>query len=309
MWTKAVERLRDAVTDAAWRQWRAIGAPATDGGRAHTLVDPEALLLLSLYLEDRERRLSRFVAWWAESGATLLSVQRTRNLLRTYHTAELKDRVAAFALLAWKKGNDARWRSLAGKALYPGARHKDSRAAPKVTDPAALMLRLRVGIGVGIKADLLAFLLGQHGSRETVKDIAAATYYNSRAVRRAVDEMASARLVRSWGTAPATYSADVDAWSALLALGKGRPVWRHWHPVYCFTAGLLDWSSATATVQATPYLQSSRARDLVRQHTNAFELTGILLPAETDYVGEAYLEPFGQAIERMAAWVGERSEE
>ncbi len=142
-----------------------------------------------------------------------------------------------------------------------------------------------------------------------MKGIAAATYYNSHAIRRAVDEMASARLVRSWGTAPATYSADVDAWSALLSLGKERPVWRHWHPVYCFTAGLLDWSSATRAVQATPYLQSSRARDLVRQHTNAFELNGIPLPAETDYVGEEYLEPFGQAIERMAAWVGERSEE
>ena len=51
-------RLREAVLDVLWRQWRAVGAQAVAGERAHSVVDPEALILTSLTLMREELRFA-----------------------------------------------------------------------------------------------------------------------------------------------------------------------------------------------------------------------------------------------------------
>ena len=76
------QQARSAAVDAAWRQWAALGASAQTPARSGSTIDPEALVLASSLPVEHERRLADFLLWWADTGAPLLSVQRTRSLLR-----------------------------------------------------------------------------------------------------------------------------------------------------------------------------------------------------------------------------------
>ncbi len=301
-WRKAVKRIRAVATDVVWLQWRTVGAPAASGRNARSIVDPEALLLLSLYLSDTERRLERLAGWWAKVGARLLSAQRVKNLLREYVHDGLRERVGGFAQLALEQASDVRWRTLAKGRAHPAPRAKDVGAAPAFTEPAALLLRLRVGFGVGVKADALTFLLGCHGGKQTVKQIAAAMSYNVGSVRRAIEEMAAARLVRAWRTAPASYSAEVESWSDLLDLGDALPPWRYWAAVFPLVVAVLEWGSDTHQ-GASPYVRSSTARDLVERHAAAFDLTGVSASDPGRYRGEEYLDAFSGCLENLADWM------
>jgi len=85
------------------------------------------------------------------------------------------------------------------------------------------MLRLRLGMGVGIKADVLSFLLGRVGGHATIQEIAQATHYYGRAVRRAVEELAAAGFVQSRSTAPASFRVDMSKWHYVLDFDPDDP--------------------------------------------------------------------------------------
>src|SRR5512143_682174 len=157
---KALVRLREAAAQAAWVQWSAIFTLASTRREARSIVDPEALLLVSLALRDHEPRLWSAAVVWAQFGARLLSVQRAKNLVALFPLT-VRERLGEFARLAMRDGGDGRWRSLLGKGTPPRSVPGRSRAAaPRTEGAAALMLRLRLGPGVGIKPDVLASLIG-----------------------------------------------------------------------------------------------------------------------------------------------------
>jgi hypothetical protein len=291
----------ECAVNIAWAQWGTVAGFVSRSIRVQSIIDPEALLLASLYLGSHEARLRRVTAWWAARGARLLSVQRLRNI-SSHYPSPVHRSMAEFALMAVEDGRDLRWRSIAGKARPKPARSKDLEATPTLTEPPTLLLRLRLGFGVGIKADVLTFLLGRAGARATIRQIATSTGYYERAVRRAVEEMAAARLLVPARTAPASYSANPDAWSSVLELPGDPPLWRYWNENYSFVINLLEWFAAGK--DASPYLMSSRARDLMETHGSVLDLHGIDNPMPEDFPGEAYLDPFVETafklIERLS---------
>jgi hypothetical protein len=258
-------------------------------------VDPEALLLLSLHRMDDEPRIARLIPWWATVGARLLSVQRTKNLLAEYPSGRA-GAVGRFARSAVRDGGDLRWRSIAGRTGMDAARRKDLGASPMVATPPALMLRLRLAFGVGIKADVLTYLLGMVGAPCTVQEIARATRYYPRAVRRALEELAAARVVLAAATAPISYHADADAWAAVLDLRGGPPPWRPWADAFLLITKLLGWLEAPVPAEGSSYVTSSTARDLAEEQLDTFRQFGVSPPSSEAYPGEAYLEPFTETV-------------
>jgi hypothetical protein len=163
------------------------------------------------------------------------------------------------------------------------------------------MLRLRLGLGVGIKPDVLACLIGHAGGAMPVILIAKATSYYGRAVRRALEELAAADFVEARPTAPISYRADTRKWSALLAIDPSNPpAWRSWAQVYAFVAALGQWSQALPT--DSPFVLASEARDLVNAHGRALDPV-IRLPQLDKYRGESYLEPFVEALKACVDFV------
>src|SRR5665213_1176053 len=181
--------LRNAALDVLWRQWGAVGGMVSEHTRAASVVDPEALILMSLALQAVEPRFGDLLADWARLNSELLSVQRMRNLARRFPEG-IGENLAAFARIALAEGKDHRWKSIAGTeaSLDLGRRHQGKSRATRVNllEPTALLLRLRLVFGVGIKADLIGFLLStDRGERASIGTIATVTDYTVAAVRKA----------------------------------------------------------------------------------------------------------------------------
>ncbi len=183
-----------AALDVCWSQWQTLGALAVPVGNsgAKSIIDPEALLLASLGMRQYERRLNDFIAWWAEAGSIFMSVQRLTTLAAEF-PASVQEGIGGFALVA-VKGGDRRWKRHSAGEPIPQRGFKGSRE-PHLQSVAAEMLRLRAGFGVGVKADVLTFLLGIRGTPATVKEVARATAYSERSVRTAAAEMALAGMI------------------------------------------------------------------------------------------------------------------
>jgi len=304
----AVARIADtaaeAAVDAAWAQWSALVPIAAPGGarRVWTLVDPEALVLLSLAGREREPRLDDLLAAWARVGSSLLGVQRLGTLAAVYPWP-VRDGIGDFARMAADAG-DGRWKRYASGAARsePGPRRKD--AGPlRLTDGPALMLRLRAGLGVSAKADLLTVLLGLGGAPAELRMLALSTGYSDRAVRTAAEEMALARLIHDVPGPRAAYRADPEAWARLLSTEV--PAWRHWGSVFAFLAAVIDWARRAEQEGWSPYVASSRARDLVEEHGKRLRHAAWPLPDPAATRGAAYLEVFADAVDAAARWTRE----
>lgn len=287
----------DAAVAVAWAQWAALTRTASAETEARSIVDPEALMLASLAVSDREPRLTDLLAAMAGEASHLLSVQRMVSLGKRF-PEDVRHELRAIAQWALEAG-DARWKRLAGGATLPKSRGK-RLGALGLARPSALMLRLRAGFGVGAKADVLAMLLGLHGTSARVAEIAAGTGYSTRAVRDAAEEMAIARLIHALPGAPAAYRADPTAWTPLLRGDSPRAeslgTWRYWAIVLPFLLDVGAWAEAAEREGWSPYVASSRARDLVERHGPRLRHTGWPVPHDPDAHGEWYLQAFGRIV-------------
>jgi hypothetical protein len=291
---------RAAAVDAAWRQWACLGAPVSGGTAAVSVIDPEALLLLSCALRDRERRLDDVLAWWASAGASLLSVQRVRTMARQY-PAPARAGLAAFARAAAAAG-DGRWKMLAGGSPDHALISRGKRARdPSLAAYPALMLRLRAAFGVGVKADTVAVLIAMRGADATVRDLVRATGYTAAAVRRAVQDMEAARVVRSTAVRPATYRVDLGVWSAFLGIGASETSrWRYFADLFAFLAAVVEWGEAEGD---DGYVAASAARDVFEAHRLAFDQNRIPFPEPDDAPGVWYLDAFAVTVRGVADWL------
>lgn len=300
--------LTESTLDVLWKQWRAVDAMAASEGHARAIVDPEALLLMSLTLWDDERRLADLVQSWAKLNSRILSVQRAKNLVASYPDTA-KQLLSWFAGIALTEGKDSRWRSVVADSLaepgspIPSPRKNKDRAIPvRLADPAALLLRLRLGFGVGAKADLLGYLLGIAGRWATVREVSEATSYTVAGIRRAADEMSVARLIQSSASSPSSYRADPDSWSQVLGLSHQIPPWRSWHQRFIFVAAFLTWEKSLDWPNVTPYAAGAAGRELMEQHRSAFETDVVALWSEhtpvTNWLG--FVE---NAVTTLARWM------
>lgn len=307
-------RAREIATEMARAQWGVLTG-ATAGPverRPLSIVDPEALVLLSLAFRPYDRRVAEMVAGAARTGARLLGVDRMAALAPSFSGAS-QEGFREFAWMAAEAG-DGRWGPHAERPPddRPGVRRR--RVGPlRVVDAPALMVRLRAGLGVGGKADVLTFLLGVHGAGVPLKGIALATGYTTRELRKAVEEMGEAGLVRTLDRSPLEFCVDHRAWASVLGLNQARPggragvpPWRWWSMVFAFLAAVDEWAVQAEEDKWSAYVASSRARDLVQDHAPHLHVAGIELPDPRQSTGAAYLEDFAGAVHRLGTWCRRR---
>ncbi len=308
--------IRTAI-NACWRQWAALGALVTTVARrpACAIIDPEALLLLSAAFHKQERRLEDLMKWWAAVGSIYISVPRLRAILRHF-PVNTESGIAVFAQAAVKSG-DRRWRGFDRLPELKQSRRLKGIEKPTLTEPAALLLRLRAGFGVSIRSDILALLLGMRGSIATVKQMADALSYSRMAIYKAAQEMARSRLIEETSGRPVGYFAHVQPWRKLLKLDAsseseslitedlGVPAWRFWPQLFAFLSHVSRWTQVKVSDQRSPYLLSSQARDLYYTHKHVFVLNGILAPEAEAYKGEQYLEAFRLTLTVVSEWLDE----
>ncbi|MDX1674185.1 MAG: hypothetical protein R3314_05210 [Longimicrobiales bacterium] len=283
------DRAREHALRLVRAQWSALGADVDADLEASAAIDPEALVLASLGLVDRDRSLAMVLSWWAGEGPGLLSVQRMRNLAPSYPD-RVRYRLGEFAGYAWKIGGDHRWKSLArAPRSLPAV---DGGPSPRLDGPGVL-LRLRLGLGVGIKADLVAVLLGL-GGWHTVRAVTEATGYTGRAVRRAAADLVRGGWIEVLPAGPSEYRAPSDRWLPLLDL-DGPPSWRHWHDRLAFVLAVDGWLRGEGPDGSSEPPEVARA--LVEAHPTAFKWAGVAVPGGE---GAAYLGSWVDAVTELA---------
>jgi hypothetical protein len=249
--------LQEAVTNAAWIQWQALGGQAAPPRAPGAIVDPDALVLVSLWLEDDERRLRDFLHGFAELGSRMLSVQRLKRAM--------------------------------------GAFPPDAPPSTRFGEAGSLMLRLRTAFGVDVRTDTLAYLIGRRGAWAGVKEIADALFYAKYSVRGACEALADARLIKSHTDRPVKYYAEPERWTALLDLRDTAP-WHPWVAIYAFVLRLLAWLRGPGAEVESSYVASSLAREFMREHGGILTQIQLDAPEGRDYLGESYLEAFEQTV-------------
>lgn len=306
MLTRVTQHLQEVATEAAWRQWDAVGSFASSKRKATAIIDPEALVLLSLILREKEHRLWDVLSWWAIHRSRLLSVQRMKNVSRAY-PEPAHQKLKEFVYLALREGKDFRWKSLPASApSLPARPKKGTEPAAPLLEPSSLMLRMRLGLGVGIKADLLSVLVGLEERPATVKALAYATAYAPRAIRRAADELAEAQLIRTYNTKEASlgsYYLDANKWRNLMGINSPGPRWRYLHSIFAFVSHVLTLEHEIIELRNSSYLLSSHLRDVVEHSLLAFGWNQIMIPELVGYPGVSFLEAFEEIVRITAEWI------
>ena len=294
--------------EAAWTQWSALGA-GTLGENAATpssIIDPEAVLLFSLYLCPREERLRDVTYWWAVVGSELLSVQRTKTLLEDF-PQETRERLGTFAAWAAAAG-DKRWRRYAGDDAPPPERDRTDPDPLTLNTSPSLLLRLRSGFGVSAKADVLAYLLGIAERPATVQDATWATAYSRATVKGALDDLARAGFTEKTNTRPARYFAPMWSWKLLLqrravtADQEGFPSWQHWGVLFSFLAHAAHWAQG---VDSRRESLSPRARDVFENVRRVFETHRIQVSVPDPHHESNVRDEVARTVRQVAQWIPE----
>lgn len=308
---------RTTATVACWTQWVGLGSLASPAGseRPRSIIDIEALILLSLLVSDEERRLDDMVAWWAHAGSRLTSLQRLKSLTGRFPEAAVMQGLPLFAALATESG-DRRWRKVAQPVIPQWIRPRKGPSQLELIEPSALWPRLRAAFGVGAKADALVFLLGLRGAWASVSVISFATGYSGVAIRNAASEMALARLIRETEGRPAEYRAPPEPWAELLELqaargGRGHgfevPAWHFWSEIYAFLAHVIAWSRLQDTApDVSERVLASKARDLMENHSKAFNFNNIPVPPPEAFKGTSASQGLLETLRVVARWMQEK---
>jgi hypothetical protein len=317
--SEPADSLSDAgelAVELCWNQWRSLAGetlPADIGPRV--MIDPEALVLASLVMRSKERRLDDMLLGMAEEPA-LLSVQRLKSLARIF-PASLAPDIAWFASVARSAG-DARWRSLAPR-MAEHARGRAGKSMPRLslTVERAFMLRMRSGLGVGIKADLVACLEGMkrvsnhHAGGLTVSELAQVLTYSKNATRRALDEMVRANVAVRLDGRPSRHrlghiyfqSFDPGAPSGTRAT---IPAWGYCSQVFAILCACHQFLSDPRIRELDETVKASRLRDLSNAFDGFWEWFGVAPVDAKAFPGPRFTDGFSRVLEAVMDWARER---
>ena len=99
----------ESLLDLLWRQWSALGVSGYSHSEESQVVDPEALLLLTLTVARYDARLFDEVLDWLEVNGDYLNVQRLQNLVKQFDFKARTELSAVAELLGQKSSVALKW--------------------------------------------------------------------------------------------------------------------------------------------------------------------------------------------------------
>jgi DNA-binding transcriptional ArsR family regulator len=294
--------LRDAVLELAWRQWTAAGVAGLHESGA-SVIDPEALLLSSLSVARHDARLFDEILDWITRNSTLLDLARlrrlsmratpverrllqavakatmdhsgARNLVRLFDDQCVTEEKQADSRLQplfhsqydargdWA-GNDEVFAS-AGFLRQPVVFRRLS-GRPHWSNPACLRYRLRALVGMGARAEVLAYLLTHDWTHGRL--IAERTAYAQASVASYLAALYDAGLVKRREEGKKTlYCLSADFREAFGEL----PQFVDWVRVWPVLAALVE---AFRSIETTEDARWVRVADALAQGDSALRAEG-----------------------------------
>lgn len=249
---------RDSVLDLLWRQWTMLGVAGHGDQWRGSLIDPEALLLLTCTAGRYDARLFDGMVEWMGRNGQYINVQRLKRIIESEEYAGANV-VRAIAATTSDSVSAAKWattvvsKNRIGEPM-PLFFLKDGKPMPIVKQPDPLFeaqgllrdpyqargvaqvfrpeyvpnltLRLRTFLGVNARCEILAYLLlNEQGSPSS---LARDAYYFPLTISKAMAEMRdSGFLVSRINGRRRDHRLVPVAWRELF-LGQERPKWIVW---------------------------------------------------------------------------------
>jgi hypothetical protein len=285
----SISELRDEVqetlVDFLWDEWAQMGVSASTKRRDTWATDPEALLLLTFEVGRGEPRLFDEVLDWMLVNERLLSVQRLRNL-----AVDEADQMLVESVVGWLGENHprARLKPKPGKPEDPQAFFRSSRLRVSDPDPAFLSqgfvrprpepsgksqapnlvlpinfaFRLRLLLGVSVRAEVARVLLATDRPWMNAQELARSTAYAKRNVREAATSLASAGFVFSHSIGNENLFEASPRWPDFLSIDR-LPESKDWPQLFRVFRRILRWLVDPANQDLSDYMLLSGARTLV----------------------------------------------
>jgi hypothetical protein len=318
----------EGVLNSIWRQWCRMGVAGSVGQKDPWVIDPEPLLAFTTEVARHDARMFDEVMDWLVRNGNWINTQRLSTVV---HQDNVGDKAVLGAIASWMAEQDKsmKWRGLAqrtvsaartpaeplfhtakGRAPRPSSaadvhfqryglvrdtvRTRGMTQSVNMKDPANIMFKSRAVFGIGIRADVMAYMVTTEGAHP--RDMARILGYNHMRVQEVLVGLAEAGVafVRPVGRAK-QYWIDRDKWrSVLVGEQCSTPQWVNWRAL---TRGLTAiWREARAIeeARADEYIFSSKMRTAMQSARNDLLGSGMGFAIEDDkgYVAEAYLPVF-----------------
>lgn len=296
------DEFQERLAGFLWSQWGQMGVSAETTRRDTWAMDPEALLLLTFEVGRGEPRLFEEVLDWLLLNERLISVQRLRNLAE-----DDSDRALVEAVLGWLGQNRRRPRLGAKQQTLwadrePQPFFRDSRLRVGDPDPAFLAqgflkpradpsrksqapdlgrlinfaFRLRLLLGVGVRAEVVRILLTVTAPWVNAQTLGAMTAYTKRNAQEAAGALgaageATAQLVGNENR----FAAPREQWARFLGLDvEGLPRHENWPQVFRIWRAVLRWLGDPANEDLSDYMLASAVRTLLESVESELLLSG-----------------------------------
>lgn len=319
-------RVDDALTAFLWREWVQLGVFGEVTHADRWAIDPEVLLLITLRFGGHDARLFDEVLDWLCLNGRLVSVQRLTNLSsvddisRTIIDASLSWAGAHNPLLrGWQRRRHVE-RSLrsislgsvrAGKpdpyfaefgVAWPLVELSGKSFSPEMTDATAFSFRLRSLFGVGTRAEVMRVLLTAQGGMFTAQRIAEATAFAKRNIHETLSALTDAGpVIADRRGNELVYYLHPAGWAEVLDVDTegGFPAFLDWVALAKALVPLVSWLDSDETVNLTPYMRASKARQIVDGIKTHLRLIGVVTSAKSEARGEAYWPVFVDTVETI----------
>jgi hypothetical protein len=325
--------VRDSILDLLWRQWTAIGITGYSNADESRVVDPEALLLLTLTVARHDARLFDAALDWLDANASFVNVQRLQNLAPKAPAPTRAALGAIAAMLGQKTSLALKWNKLEsleslgeettlffqtdGRAMPPPAQCDDifrrhgllrplvqkrgrARPFPREGMP-SLLLRLRSLLGVNIRCEILCLL----GAFDEIHPSLVARLVDQapRTTQNVMAEMARSGVVQVRTAARMKSYALVPGTLDRLLRPEGRTPWMNSVPLFRALEILWLGLSDPRQEHLDEPLLASEWRRLAREIKPLLGDAGLGQPLREDssYPGDAY---YGIFIEDIGGVLG-----
>lgn len=321
--SKVRQDLQGRLVSFLWSQWAQMGVLASTERNDAWAADPEALLLLTFEVGREEPRLFDEVLDWLVVNERLISVQRLRNLARDEADHALVEAVVGWLGARRQRARlEARAKAGGSSGAEPFSRTSQlavadpdpafhaqgflkaksepsgKSQAPDVLLPINFAFRLRLLLGIGVRAEALRVLLTLDTPRANVQAIAASTVYTKRNVQEAVASLSASGVLDTFVLGnEQRFSTPRDRWSQFLAL-DALPRHEDWPQLFAAFRKVLRWLADPAHEGLSDYMLTSEARTLAEEVNPDLQFAGVVIdgqPNDSTYL-ESFVRQFGERV-------------
>lgn len=330
----------EKVLNFVWGQWCQIGVAGSAPPKGRWVIDPEPLLAFTTEVAREDARMFDEVLDWLVMNGRWINTQRLSTIVKQ---DKIGEPAVMGAIASWMSDQDKsmKWRGIARHAVRSGQREKTPlfttqfkgiagaaeqpeahfdrygllrgpihiRGMTKsvnMKDPLNVMFKSRAAFGIGIRADVMAYLVTTDGGH--ARRIAEILGFNHMRVSEVLAGMAEAGMVTMHSAGRTKhYRADREQWQSVILPGKSSlPQWVNWRHLTRALTTIWREVRALDDTRADAYVFSSKMRTAMQAAKDDLQSSGIPFSIENDkgYLAEAYLPVFLRDVEGIVTNLG-----